>query len=97
MIYTPNIIIFEEVEGKNKVDAVRVVFFNRARALSLPCLGNCHLAESHLGNWWRVAELADATERGSRDCDLDGIFRLLISRFNIKPFRELAFREPRLG
>jgi len=51
----------------------------------------------HLGNWLRVVELVDATERGSRDCDLDGIFRLLISRFNIKPFRELAFREPRLG
>ena len=24
----------------------------------------------HLGNWWRVVELADASERGSRDCDL---------------------------
>ncbi|CAZ69602.1 hypothetical protein [Emiliania huxleyi virus 99B1] len=25
---------------------------------------------SHLGNWWRVVELIDASERGSRDCDL---------------------------
>ena len=24
----------------------------------------------HLGNWWRVVELAEASERGSRDCDL---------------------------
>jgi len=56
-----------------------------------------HLVRGHLGNWGRVVELVGASERGSRDCDLDGIFRLLISRFNIKPFRELAFREPRLG